>query len=157
MVMRNLVMAGSVALVALTGVSASATDARQMAAFPKAKAGQTRHVINLPALKGEDTRKVEIIVGQTVMVDCNRQMFGGALQERTAQGWGYNYYVLENLGQRATTLMGCPNNTKRREFVRSSSETIVRYNSRLPLVIYTSKNVEVRYRVWTAGAEQIVR
>ncbi len=30
---------------------------------------------------------------------------------------------------------------------------LVRYNSRLPIVVYVPEGVEVRYRVWTAGTE----
>ena len=30
-------------------------------------------------------------------------------------------------------------------------QTLVRYNSRLPIVLYTPDNVEVRYRLWRAG------
>jgi len=30
---------------------------------------------------------------------------------------------------------------------------IIRYNSRLPIVVYVPEGVEVRYRIWTAGPE----
>jgi ecotin len=33
----------------------------------------------------------------------------------------------------------------------------VRYNSRLPLVIFAPTDVEVRYRVWRAGPEAVAR
>lgn len=126
-------------------------------AFPAATQGQTRHVINLPAMQDENRAKIELIVGKTQQVDCNHHFYGGQLQERTAEGWGYNYYVLDNLGNGASTLLGCPSNASRTAFVRSSSETIVRYNSRLPLVVYTPSDVELRYRVWRAGEEQSVK
>lgn len=53
--------------------------------------------------------------------------------------------------------MGCPPGSERTAFVRSSDETLVRYNSRLPLVVYTPEDVELRYRVWRGGEEQTVR
>lgn len=28
---------------------------------------------------------------------------------------------------------------------------MIRYNSQLPIVIYSSPDAEVRYRIWTAG------
>lgn len=130
--------------------------AADLQAFPAAQPGQTRHVITLPAQDDDAALKVELIVGKTMRIDCNRHSFGGALEERTAQGWGYSYYVLENLGQGVSTLMGCPPGSEREAFVRSSSETLVRYNSRLPLVVYTPQDVQLRYRVWRAGAEQSV-
>ena len=30
---------------------------------------------------------------------------------------------------------------------------IIRYNSRLPIMVYVPEGVEVRYRIWTTGAE----
>ena len=40
-------------------------------------------------------------------------------------------------------------------FVRGGGEpALIRYNSRLPLVVYAPTDVEVRYRIWSAGAEQ---
>lgn len=120
-------------------------------AFPAAEQGQVRHVIQLPAAADEEALKVELIFGQTVKTDCNHSVFGGALETRTAQGWGYDYYVLPSLGQRASTLMGCQPNTERDAFVTTAPQPLVRYNSRLPLVVYAPEGVEVRYRLWTAG------
>jgi ecotin len=119
--------------------------------YPKASANQTQHVIQLPAMKDEGSAKLEIIVGKTMEVDCNQHFFGGELKRKSAEGWGYDYYVLDKLGVGASTLMGCPDNSKRKAFVRSSGETLVRYNSKLPVVVYTPKDVELRYRVWKAG------
>ncbi len=149
--------AGATALPDAQATAQGTGASADLQAFPAAVAGQTRHVIQLPALADEDRHKVELIVGRTQSVDCNRHMFGGALQERTADGWGYTYYVLDSLGQGVSTLMGCPPGSERTAFVRSSDETLVRYNSRLPLVVYTPEDVELRYRVWRGGEEQMVR
>lgn len=136
---------------AQAGGQSASTD---LTAFPAAQSGQTRHVIALPAHPDEEALKVELIVGKTIRVDCNNHRFGGALEERTAQGWGYTYYVLDDLGTGVSTLMGCPPGSERDAFVRSGPETLTRYNSRLPLVVYTPDDVQVRYRVWRAGDEQ---
>lgn len=135
---------------------AQAHDGGDLTAFPAAQAGQTRHVIAVPAQTDEEAMKVELIVGRTMRIDCNQHHFGGALQQRTVEGWGYDYFVLESLGQGVSTLMGCPPGSEREAFVRGASQTLVRYNSRLPLVVYTPEDVEVRYRVWRAGPEQSV-
>ena len=66
--------------------------------YPATETGQVQHVIVLPELSEGSEAKVEIIVGKTMTVDCNNHFFGGVLEERTAEGWGYNYYVLESLG-----------------------------------------------------------
>lgn len=134
-----------------------ASSAPDMAAFPLPTNAQTRHVIQLPPRTDEDGYKVELIVGKTMTVDCNNHFFGGRLEERTAEGWGYNYYTLDSLGQAASTMMGCPPGSQKQAFVRSNHQELVRYNSRLPLVVYTPKDVQLRYRVWQAGEEVTVR
>jgi ecotin len=156
---KHLAFIGGVAALTLSACATAqaggqSTSTSDLAAFPAAQSGQTRHVIALPSQTNEDALKVELIVGKTQKIDCNQHRFGGALQERTAEGWGYTYYVLDSLGQGVSTLMGCPPGSERDAFVRSSSETLVRYNSRLPLVVYTPQDVQVRYRVWRAGDEQ---
>ena len=62
------------------------SNADDLKAFPAATAGQTRHVIRLPAQSDEEARKVEVIVGKTMRGDCNRHSCGGRLVERTAEG-----------------------------------------------------------------------
>jgi len=136
---------------AAIGANAATQDADDLRAFPAAADGQTRHVIRLPAEADEDALKVEIIVGKTATVDCNRSFFGGALETRTAERWGYDYHVLPTLGAMAGTLMACPANTSREAFVTIRQQPLIRYNSRLPLVVYAPQDVEVRYRLWRAG------
>ncbi|MFC5388166.1 serine protease inhibitor ecotin [Brevundimonas bullata] len=135
--------------------SAQTSDA--LKAFPAASAGQTRHVITLPAQADESALKVELILGKTQTVDCNRQFFGGRLETRTAEGWGYDYYVLPALGNAASTMMGCPPGSERQAFVTTQEQPLIRYNSRLPVVVYAPSDVEVRYRVWRAGETQTAR
>jgi ecotin len=149
--MIRALMAIGAGLIFTTSASTASDD---LSPYPVAAAGQVQHVIRLSALEDEATAKVEIIVGKTMVVDCNSHFFGGQLDQRTAEGWGYDYFVLDKLGDGASTLMGCPDGSEHEAFVRTSSETLVRYNSRLPLVVYTPEGVEVRYRIWQAGDEQ---
>lgn len=143
---------------ALLGLSSSCADAQSgqddMAPFPAAREGETRHVIRLEPGRDEDAMRVSIIVGRTQWVDCNRVLFSTHLEERTAEGWGFNYYVVTGGGPGATTMMACPDSTKTQQFVRSADEPMLRYNSRLPLVVYAPNELEVRYRIWRAGPEQ---
>ncbi|MGA4323955.1 serine protease inhibitor ecotin [Ectopseudomonas hydrolytica] len=122
--------------------------------YPAAADGYIRHVIELPAQANEAEHKVEIIADKTLEVDCNQQRLGGQWQEKTVEGWGYSYYELSQVGPAMSTLMACPDGARKQAFVRVGGEPhLVRYNSKLPLVIYAPKDVEVRYRLWSAAAE----
>ena len=95
-------------------------------------------------------------VGKTVETDgANRYFFGGRIEEEAIKGWGYTRYVVGKLGPMAGTLMAVdPNAPKVARFVTlGDAPHIIRYNSRLPVVVYVPEGVEVRYRIWTAGAE----
>jgi ecotin len=125
-------------------------------AFPAAKDGQQRVVIAVPAEENEYDRKIELIIGKTVPTDgVNRHFFGGKVEEVELKGWGYSYFELKELGPMAGTRMGVLGNAKPVDtFVRVSHELpLLRYNSRMPIVVYVPNGVEVRYRIWKAGDE----
>ncbi len=51
-------------------------------------------------------------------------------------------------------LRGDPNAPKADRFITLGGEPfLIRYNNRLPVVVYVPEGVEVRYRIWHAGAE----
>jgi ecotin len=129
-----------------------------MQAFPPAEPGQVRHVIAVPPLASEADRHVELIVGKTVSTDArNRYFFGGRLERETIRGWGYDRYMLKELGPMAGTLMAVdPNEPKVERFVPLRGEPkLLRYNSRLPIVVYVPEGVEVRYRIWRAAPDTV--
>ena len=110
-----------------------------------------RFVIMLPPRPEEDLLKVELLIGKKVMLDArNRYFFGGKLETETAKGWGYDYFILRSLGPMAGTLMAVhPDEPKVERFITLGGEPVLhRYNSRLPIVVYVPKGVEVRYRIW---------
>jgi ecotin len=132
--------------------------ADNMQAFPAAEAGMVRHVLHLPAQDDESGFKVELIVGKTVELDeHNRYFFGGSIEPENIPGWGFTRYIVRELGPMAGTLMAVdPDAPKVARFVALGGEPyLIRYNSRLPVVIYVPEGVEVRYRVWTAGPEAL--
>lgn len=111
----------------------------------------SRFVIMLPSVQNEELLKVELLVGKRVMLDpANRYFFGGRLERETVKGWGYDYFILKSLGPMAGTLMSVdPDLPKVERFITLGGEPqLHRYNSRLPLVIYVPKGIEVRYRIW---------
>ena len=136
------------------GCSVNAGD--NMKAFPRADNGQMRYVIQLAEQDDESNYQVELIVGQTVEVDeTNRYFFGGQIKKESIVGWGFTRYVVSELGPMAGTLMAVdPNALKVDRFVRLGGEPyLIRYNSRLPVVVYVPEGVDVRYRIWRADPE----
>ena len=134
----------------------SVQAADNMKAFPPAEEGMVRYVLQLPKQDDESAFKVELIVGKTVLVDVeNRYFFGGQIEEETIKGWGFPRYNVSKLGPMAGTQMAInPDVPKVNRFVTLGGEPyLIRYNSRLPIVVYVPKGVEVRYRVWSAGPE----
>ncbi|CAI8904155.1 serine protease inhibitor ecotin [Pseudomonas serboccidentalis] len=140
-------------LVAGLSTLAHAAKLEDVAPYPKADNGFARQVIYLPKQDQEENYKVEVLAGKTLEVDCNRQRLGGALEEKNLEGWGYPFYRLEKVMGPMSTLMACPPGTqKKRAFVPVVGDGfLLRYNSKLPLVIYAPNDVEVRYRIWSAS------
>lgn len=133
-----------------------AQAADDMKAFPPPEKGMTRHVLQLPPQEDEAAFKVELIVGKEVSTDeRNRYFFGGKIEEKNIEGWGYTRYVVSKVGPLAGTMMAVdPNAPKVARFITlGGNPYLIRYNSRLPVVVYVPKGVEVRYRIWRAGEE----
>jgi ecotin len=154
--MRLSILTSALALsLATFGPHALAAKLKDVAPYPEAEAGFTRHVIHLSQQTDENNHKVEILAGKQLDVDCNRQRLGGTLEEKTLQGWGYNYYRLEAVKGPMSTMMACPDGKKTKAFVPVIGEGfMLHYNSKLPIVVYAPKGVEVNYRIWSAS-EQI--
>lgn len=143
-------LALSVAVSACASPGGSALS--KVAPYPEADEGFQRHVIWLEKTEQEAGKKVEVIAGKTLEVDCNVHFLGGNLTEKTLSGWGYTYYELKEVSGPASTMMGCPDNTKHEAFVPVQGEGfLLRYNSKLPVVVYAPEGVEVNYRIWQAS------
>ena len=138
----------------LTSPSVKAAD--NMKAFPPPEEGMVRYVLQLPKQDDESAFQVELIVGKTVQLDeKNRYFFGGRIEKETIKGWGFTRYKVSKLGPMAGTLMAIdPNAPKLARFITLGGDPyVVRYNSRLPIVVYVPEGVEVRYRIWSAAPE----
>ncbi len=156
----TLLLAGLMALA--SGNALAADNAQQqdpskqplekVAPYPKAEKGMTRQVIWLPKQENEHDYKVELMIGKTMEVDCNTRGLGGKLETKTLSGWGYDYLVIDKLTGPVSTMMACPDGTKKQAFVTAhlGDNALQRYNSKLPLVIYAPKEAQVKYRIWKA-------
>lgn len=143
----------------LATVAGAAMASEDLKPYPPADPGVQRWVIRLPAVPAPEERRVEVIVGKTIEVDCNRHSFSTTVSRRIASGWGFPYYVVGALQGPAATRMACPPDfVNRQEFVRANVDALatVPYNARLPIVVYAPVDAELRYRVWSAGSVTVM-
>ena len=135
----------------LVAACAAAMPEQDLEPWPSADAGETRYVIRLPELEDESGRRVELRIGKDLEIDCNRHWFGGKLERDVVAGWGYPMYRLVDVAGPASSMMACPEQEKRVAFVAVNlDDAFVRYNSKLPIVVYVPKGFVVRYRIWSA-------
>jgi len=122
--------------------------------FPPPKEGYTQVAIVLEEKPNEEEFQVELFVGRTLVTDVvNVKKLGGSIRELPVKGWGYTYYVAEQ-GPVITTLMASRPGKKAVERFVSMPGKMIRYNSRLPIVVHVPERMEVRYRIWNAGELQ---
>ncbi|YCI82717.1 serine protease inhibitor ecotin [Enterobacteriaceae bacterium] len=128
------------------------TPLEKIAPYPAPEKGMKRVVIDLPEQEDEYSYRVELLPGKMMDVDCNQFRMGGQLATKTLSGWGYDYYELSHVSAPASTMMACPEGTKTQKFVtvHLGDAGLLRYNSKLPVVVYAPENIEVKYRVWKA-------
>ena len=130
--------------------------AEETPGFPPAGEGVVRFVLPLPSQDDESLFKLELIVGKTVRIDAqNNYFFAGKIEEEKTHGWDGTLYRVTCLGPMTGTLMAVdPDAPLVDRFVTLGGDPyFIRYNSRMPVVIYVPKGAEVRYRLWSAGPE----
>lgn len=118
--------------------------------YPKAKDGYEQKIITLKTLPNEENYSIEIFAGKKTLVDtCNNFFLAGSFEQKTVDGWGYDYFNFESNGNVAGTLMGCFDNKSVEKIVHAQSIQ-TRYNSKLPIIVYLPKGYTLEYRVWKA-------
>jgi len=138
----------------ILGAAASADEHPELKAFPPAAEGMQRFSIALPHKERgeEDEFKVELIVGRTMLTDgVNLVRLGNAIEARTLEGWGYTYYEVTGPSETISTLMAPPEGAPKVKTFVTAAPLLIRYNSRLPIVVYAPDGYELRYRIWRAS------
>ena len=134
-------------------VSAFSAEHPELKAFPAAKEGQERFAIVLPDKERgeEDSFMVEIIVGKEMLTDgVNLVRLANTIETMTLEGWGYTYYEVTGSSETISTRMAPPEGAPMVKTFVTAPTLHVRYNSRLPIVVYVPKGYGVRYRIWEA-------
>lgn len=154
----QLYMLLTVCLLMISGCAVIGTEHPELKIFPAAKEGMIRFVITLPQKDrgDEDNFMVEIITGRDMLVDgINRVRLGNSIETHTLKGWGYSYYEVSGSSLTMSTRMAVPDNSpKVTKFVIAPSIK-VRYNSRLPIVIYAPESYKVQYRIWKVSNQTL--
>jgi len=130
-----------------------AADHPELKAFPKATQGMQRFVIVLPEKQRseEDGFQVELLPGKMMQTDgVNRVRIGTKIETKPLQGWGYTFYEVTGSDLMMSTKIGVPSGTQMINSFVSGTPLLIRYNSRLPIVIYAPNGHEIRYRIWQA-------
>jgi len=143
-----------IAALLVIGAPLCAAEHPELKAFPAAREGMQRFVIVLPHKErgDEDDFRVELIAGRTTLTDgVNRVRLGSRIETRNLQGWGYTYYEVTGPSQTLSTLMAPPEGAPQVETFVTAAPVLVRYNSRLPIVVYAPSGYEIRYRIWQAS------
>jgi ecotin len=143
----------ALSLLAFCG-SAFGDEHPELQAFPPAQEGMERFVIVLPHKERgeEDDFNVELNVGREMLIDgVNQVRLGNAVEPLTLEGWGYTYYKVTGPSETISTLMAPPEGAPEVKAFVTAAPLHVRYNSRLPIVVYAPSGYEVRYRIWSAS------
>lgn len=141
---------GSLALAATSG----GAEHPELKAFPKAEEGMERFVIVLPHKERgeEDAFKVELVAGKKMMTDgVNLMRMGCSIEPRPLKGWGYTFYEVTGSDMTMSTLMAAPEGAPKVEKFVAGEPLLIRYNSRLPVVIYAPKGYRIQYRIWSTS------
>ena len=118
--------------------------------FPKPEAGYKQMVIEVPHSDNDMNKKIEFTIGKMAEVDkCNRHGLMGSVEEKTLDGWGFNYYVFTTKGDIVSTQMACLDNELISKFV-TAQPNLVDYNGRLPIVIYVPEGFDVQFKIFKA-------
>lgn len=132
-------------------IIAKENDAINM--YPNPKEGYEQKVIQLDTLSNEDQYMVEIFVGKLMTVDaCNRHNLMGTWKQEDVQGWGYSYYEFISNAEVMSTMIGCLDTTLQEKLIRGMGN-MIRYNSKIPIVLYIPQGMTLQYRIWTTDNE----
>ena len=152
--MIKIIFSSMIVFLALFSVQACAAVHPELKPFPAAEQGMERFVVVLPDKTRADEVdfKVELIPGKTMLTDgVNQMRHGSSIEARPLAGWGYTFYEVTGQDTTMSTMMAAPEGSEKIKQFVSGTHLLIRYNSRLPIVVYAPEGYEIKYRIWTAG------
>lgn len=125
-------------------------------AYPAAAPGERRWFIAVDATPTAAANlRVELMVGRSLKVDCNRHLLQGSVLEESVPGWGFPLYRVRGGEPMVSTRMACPGQAMRQAFVPlAGPPLLVPVNANLPIVVVAPQDLEVRWRLWRAEPGQ---
>jgi ecotin len=121
--------------------------------FPAPKPGMVQHLLTLAPLEDESSYLLEVEVGRTKMIDCNKHGLRGEIIELNLPGSGYIYYSVESVAEGPSTQRACFDGATTEAFVRIPAVLKLPYDSSLPKVFYLPQGVQLRFRVWQVASQ----
>ncbi len=71
-----------------TNLTASDVTKDKYKMFPEAKEGYTRYIVDIPKTDNDYDHKVELLIGNNIMVDCNHASLSAKVEKTALKGWG---------------------------------------------------------------------
>jgi len=156
-----LALAGGLSLAAATPLAA--IPRLDLSGYPPPAPGLQRWVIQLSGLlppSGDGTFspdpadwRVQLMVGRSVLLDCNQQRLSGELRPQAIQVNGTPRTIWRaSGGEGLSTRMACPADApRRREFLSLGADPVLLpYRVSVPIVVDAPRSLQVRWRLWKA-------
>ena len=126
---------------------------KMMTGYPEIT-GFERRAIFLDKLSPavENQQKIEIFPGRELITDCNQYGLQGQMLSRVLQN-GNSYFLFNTNGEIYSTKMACADDVRQSKFVVGES-IMTDYRSDIPLVVYISQYLQVKYSLWKGGDEK---
>jgi len=158
---------GPLAVAALLTLAAATPVAAiprlDLSGYPPPASGEQRWVIQLSGLlppSGGGTFspdpadwRVQLMVGRSVLLDCNQQHLSGELRSQTIQVNGAPRTLWRASGGVVlSTRMACPADAPRRpQFLSLGADPVLLpYRVSVPIVVDAPRSLQVRWRLWKA-------
>ena len=161
-------LAGGLSLALLVSVPGGALPRLDLSGYPDPAPGLTRWVIQPPGLLSRSSDpiisakpidwRIQLIVGQTVMLDCNVQRLAGSgmTMRMLPRASGKALFEVKGPVAVISTKMACPDDqSSKRSFLSLGKQPfLVPYNAAWPIVVDLPDTLQLRWRIWKAETRQ---